>query len=226
MNRFIALSIALSGLVVAGCRGNKSGDPPLHPNLNMDFLQYYKPQEANEWFADHRAARIPPAGTVARITRQPNFAARTVSPTAAVTAPKSADPAFFTGRGPDGRLVDGLPPSVPLTDALLARGEERFGIFCSPCHEKSGYGNGIVVQRGLKVPPPSFHIPRLQAMPVGYFFDVITHGKNTMKPYAGQVQPDDRWAIAAWLRVLQVSQQAAAIDIPEGQRTKIERGAP
>lgn len=224
MNRLIVITAALTGLATAGCRGNKSAEPPVHPNLNMDFQQNYKPQEANNWFPDHRAVRLPPAGTVARITRHPAFEARADAPQG--PAPKSADPAFFTGRGPDGRLIDGLPPSVPLTEALLARGEARYGIYCAPCHEKSGYGHGIIVQRGLKVPPPSYHDPRLQAMPLGYFYDVITHGKNTMKPYAGQIQPDDRWAIAAWVRVLQVSQHAAATDIPDAERAKIERGAP
>ena len=224
MNRLIVI-IALAG-IAGGCRGNKSAEPPVHPNLNMDFQQNYKPQEANTWFPDHRAVRLPPAGAVARSTRVPNFTARTESPNTAVTAAKSADPAFFTGRGADGRLIDGLPPSVPLTEALLERGEARYDIYCAPCHEKSGYGNGIIVQRGLKVPPPSYHDPRLQAMPLGYFYDVITHGKNTMKPYAGQIEPDDRWAIAAWVRVLQVSQHAAATDIPDAERSKIERGAP
>jgi len=223
MKRLIVAFAAL-GAVLGGCRGNKSAEPPVHPNLNMDFQQYLKPQEANPWFNDHRAVRPIPAGTVARIATAPDFNARGITDTSPL--PKSSDPAFFTGRGPDGRLLDGLPPSVPLSDALLTRGEARFAIYCAPCHEASGYGHGIIVQRGLKVPPPSFHDPRLQAMPLGYFFDVITHGKNTMKPYADQVKPDDRWAIAAWLRVLQVSQRAAASDLPEGERTKLERGTP
>lgn len=220
----IAPGVLALALMAAGCRGNKSAEPPVHPNLNMDFQQYFKPQEANPWFPDHRAARPLPAGTVAREVKRAGFDARAGA--ADPGAARTSDAAFFTGRGPDGRLIDGLPASVRLDDALLARGEARFGIYCAPCHEKSGYGQGIIVQRGLKVPPPSFHDPRLQAMPIGYFFDVITHGKNTMKPYAAQVPVDDRWAIAAWLRVLQVSQRAQLSDIPEAERAKIERGAP
>lgn len=219
-----ALAALVGALGLGGCRGNKSAEPPVHPNLNMDFLQYYKPQEANAWFPDHRAARLPPTGTVARVEGTPNFAARAEgSPT---NVARVDDPGFFTGRGEDGRLLEGLPKSVPLTDALLARGEERYDIYCAPCHEKSGYGKGIIVQRGLKVPPPSYHDPRLQAMPLGYFFDVITHGKNTMKSYASQVPADDRWAIAAWVRVLQASQRATSSDVPDAERQKIERGTP
>lgn len=220
----VALAALVGGLGLGGCRGNKSAEPPVHPNLNMDFVQNYKPQEANEWFPDHRAARLPPAGTVAQVGRVPDFNAREAGTPTEMA--RVDDPAFFTGRGADGRLIDGLPKSVPMSDALLARGEQRYDIYCAPCHEKSGYGHGIIVQRGLKVPPPSYHDPRLQAMPLGYFFDVITHGKNTMKPYASQVPPDDRWAIAAWVRVLQVSQRAAATDVPDAERQKIERGTP
>lgn len=204
--RFL-LSAAVAGLALAGCRGNKSAEPPVHPNLNMDFQQNYKPQEENAWFSDKRAVRTLPAGAVAHDRDR-------------------SDVEVNTGRGADGRLLDGLPASVKLDDALLARGEERFGIYCSPCHEKSGYGHGIIVQRGLKVPPPSFHDPRLQAMPLGYFFDVITHGKGTMKPYASQVPVADRWAIAAWLRVLQVSQRAQIADIPDASREQLQRGTP
>ncbi len=220
----LIVALVASTSLMAACRGNKSAEPPVHPVLNMDFQQYYRPAERNDWFPDRRAARPLPAGTVARVASRTNFTARAEAPSAPES--RATDSAFYSGRGPDGRLVDGLPASVPLTDALLERGEARYAIYCAPCHEKSGYGQGIVVQRGLKVPPPSFHDPRLQAMPLGYFFDVITNGKNTMKPYASQIPHDDRWAIAAWLRVLQVSQRATAADVPESERTKIDRGAP
>jgi len=220
---FTGLLMVLGGSTLAGCRGNKSADPPVHPNLNMDFQQSWKPQEQNPWFPDHRAARPLPLGTVLRETKMGAFSARANRD---VHAPKAADPAFFTGRGADGRLLDGLPPSVPLTDALLVRGEARFAIYCAPCHDNGGYGNGMTVQRGLKVPPPSYHDPRLQAMPLGYFFDVVSHGKNTMKPYASQIPVDDRWAIAAWVRVLQLSQRAGLSDVPEAERAPLLRGAP
>lgn len=194
----------------AGCRGNKSKDPPIHPNWNMDDQQYFQAQEDNDWFPDKRAQRPLVAGTVARGLLK-------------------ADDHMFRGRGPDGRLVDELPPSIPLTEDLLARGEQRYDIYCAPCHEKSGLGNGIIAQPGrfqggLLVKPPSYADPRLQAMPLGYFFDVITHGKNTMRPYAAQISVADRWAIAAWVRVLQVSQRATKADIPADEMGKLNSG--
>lgn len=221
--RTLTWTIGLAAALMA-CRGNKSPDPPVHPNPNMDFQQYYRPAVANDWYPDGRSERPIPAGTVARVEHRPSFSARPTAPVAPTSF--TEDPSFYTGRGPDGRLLDGLPESVPLTAELLERGEERYQIFCAPCHAQSGYGDGMIVQRGLKVPPPSYHDPRLQAMPLGYFFDVITYGRNTMKPYAAQLPHDDRWAVAAWMRVLQVSQRAALSDLPEAERQKIERGAP
>lgn len=208
VQRVIAIALAVSGLGLAtGCRGSKSPDPPVHPNLNMDFQAYYKPQEQNAWFPDHRAARDPVAGTVAQ-------------------GYLKADDAFYLGRGTDGRLLDGLPPSVPLDEALLERGEARFAIYCAPCHAKTGYGDGVVAQRGLKVRPANLHQPRLAAMPLGYFFNVITFGKGMMLAHGPQIAPADRWAIAAWVRVLQVSQRADLNDIPESQRATLPGGTP
>lgn len=97
------------------------------------------------------------------------------------------------------------PPDV--TTALLARGRERFGIFCSPCHGLDGYGDGMVVQRGFPA-PPSFHSDRLRASPASHFFDVITRGYGVMYSYAARVPPGDRWAIIAYIRALQLSQHA------------------
>jgi len=197
--------LAAALMLSAGCRGNKSSSPPVHPNPNMDDQQYFQPQEDNDWFPDHRAQRPLVAGTVAQ-------------------GQLKADEAYYQGRGPDGRLLDTLPPGLELSQALLDRGEARFKIYCTPCHEQSGYGKGVIIQRGFAVPPPSFHDPRLTAMPLGYFFDVITHGKNTMRSYAAQVPVADRWAIAAWIRVLQVSQRAQVADIPQAELDTLNSG--
>jgi len=191
------------GLSLGACRGDKSTSPPVHLNQNMDFQQYYKPQEANTWFLDHRASRPTPANTVAR-------------------GGLKTDTELHAGRGADGRLLDGLPSSIAMNDALLARGERQYNVFCAPCHAKTGYGDGTIVERGLKVPPPSYHTANLKAMPLGHFFDVITHGKGTMMPYAAQIKVGDRWAIAAWVRVLQVSQSATLNDVPPAQRANLE----
>lgn len=206
----VAVGLLATLALSAGCRGNKSKDPPIHPNWNMDDQQYFQAQEDNDWFPDHRAQRPLVAGTVARGLLK-------------------ADDHLFRGRGPDGRLVDSLPPSISLTAELLDRGEHRFNIYCAPCHEQSGHGNGIIaqpgrLQAGLQVKPPSYMIPRLEAMPLGYFYDVISNGKNTMRPYAAQIPVEDRWAIAAWVRVLQVSQRAAKADIPPEELAKLPTG--
>ncbi len=203
---FVTFAVALSGALL-GCRGNKSSVPPVHPNQNMDFVQYYDPQEDNAWFPDHRSVRPLPVGTVAQ-------------------GHSKVDAALHKGRGENGRFLDGLPASITLDDALLARGEARYQVYCTPCHAKAGDGQGIVVARGLKVPPPSYFEPRLQAMPLGYIYDVIAHGKNTMKPYASQIPVHDRWAIAAWVRTLQVGHRATLADLPPAERSRLEGATP
>lgn len=110
-----------------------------------------------------------------------------------------------------GALVDEFP--FPVTREVLQRGQDRFNAFCSPCHGRTGLGNGMVVQRGLKV-PPSFHEDRLRTSPVGYYFDVMTNGFGVMQDYRAQVNVKDRWAIAAYIRALQLSQRANLADVP------------
>jgi len=109
----------------------------------------------------------------------------------------------------------------PLTMALLERGQERFRIYCTPCHSELGDGHGMVVQRGFP-PPPSYHIDRLREAPVQHFYDVITHGYGAMYPFADRVQPEDRWAIAAYIRALQRSQSATLEDVPAPQRGALQ----
>ncbi len=104
----------------------------------------------------------------------------------------------------------------PVTAEVLNRGRQRFDIFCAPCHSRLGDGNGMIAQRGFRR-PPSFHIDRLRAAPVGHFFDVITNGFNAMPDYAQQIPARDRWAIIAYIRALQLSQHATPADAPPGQ---------
>jgi mono/diheme cytochrome c family protein len=129
-----------------------------------------------------------------------------------------ADDAFATGKV-NGQFVAELP--VPLNLQLLQRGENRFNIYCAPCHSRTGNGDGIVVRRGFKQ-PPSYQDPRLRAQPIGYFYDVISHGFGQMPDYAAQIQPKDRWAIAAYVRALQVSRHATVAAVPEGDRPKLD----
>ncbi len=163
----------------------------------------YEPLEASPLFADGAASRTPVEGTVARGHLQ-------------------EDEPFATGIGPDGQLAPALP--VPITRELLARGRDRFDVFCSPCHDRVGSGRGMIVRRGFKQ-PATFHSDRLRASPPGYFFDVITNGFGQMSSYAAQVPPADRWAIVAYLRALQLSQHAPAALLSAGDREELARAA-
>jgi mono/diheme cytochrome c family protein len=160
-----------------------------------------KPLRGSVMFPDGRSARPFVVGTVARGSLR-------------------EDQAYFAGRTGDGFVTE-LP--VKVTPELLQRGQERFGIFCAPCHGRTGGGNGMVVQRGFKA-PPSYHTDRLRAMPVGYIYDVATNGFGAMAGYAAQVPPADRWAIVAYVRVLQYSQHAPLADLPGAGRNELEKG--
>ncbi len=131
------------------------------------------------------------------------------------------DAAFYTGKNGNVEL-DTLP--FPLTKQVLDRGQERYDIFCAPCHDRTGSGFGMIVRRGYRQ-PPSYHIDRLREAPIGHFFDVMTNGFGAMPDYRAQLAPRDRWAIAAYVRALQLSQHASAADIPAGDRDKLSQPA-
>jgi mono/diheme cytochrome c family protein len=117
--------------------------------------------------------------------------------------------------------MDKPAPAPPVTLALLQRGQERYRIYCTPCHSELGDGRGMVVQRGFPA-PPSYHIDRLRAAPVQHFYDVMTNGYGAMYSFADRVVPEDRWAIAAYIRVLQHSQDASLADVPPDQRGTLQ----
>src|SRR5262249_15239466 len=127
------------------------------------------------------------------------------------------DEFFYTGKIA-GKEADVFP--YPVTEAMFRRGRERFDIYCAPCHDRAGRGEGLVVRRGFR-PPPSLHIDRLRQAAAGHFFDVMTHGVGAMQGYAEQVPPEDRWAIAAYIRALQLSQHANLSDVPENERRRL-----
>jgi mono/diheme cytochrome c family protein len=131
------------------------------------------------------------------------------------------DAAFFSGKTGTAE-VDALP--FPLTAEVLDRGENRFNIYCTPCHDTTGSGNGMIVRRGYRQ-PPSFHIDRLRQVPIGHFYDVMTNGFGAMPDYRAQVAPRDRWAIAAYVRALQLSQHASASDLTPDDREKLSQPA-
>ena len=155
----------------------------------------YVPLRASTFFADGLSARAPVAGTVARGTM-------------------NEDTLLSTGKvGAEDATV--FPFAVD--EKVVRRGQERYDIFCSPCHARTGNGDGMVVQRGYRQ-PPSLHLDRLRTAPVGHYFDVITNGFGAMPDYAAQIRPEDRWAIAAYIRALQLSAHAALTDVPADQR--------
>lgn len=191
--RTVGLSSLLGAVVVAviGCQGRPSADPPIHVNPNMDIQPKYKAQSKSEFFVNSSTMRIPPAGTVA--------------------VGELREGAYYTGRDEKGNLVKTSPVAVSLE--ILHRGQERFNIYCSPCHGQTGVGNGIVVKRGY-LPPPTFHSDLMRKNPDGHFFDVMTNGIRNMASYKSQVSVEDRWAIVAYIRALQRSQYASLEDVP------------
>jgi mono/diheme cytochrome c family protein len=163
----------------------------------------YKPFRESDFFPDRRAARPFVPGTVARGTLR-------------------EDTLLYTGKLASGAFTDKMP--MPVSAELLERGRVEYQTFCAPCHARTGTGDGMIVQRGFKK-PFSFHIPRLRLMPVGYFFDVITNGFGAMSDYAAQVRVEERWAIAAYVRALQLSQYAPLELAPEAKRAELEAAA-
>lgn len=159
---------------------------------NMHDTPATKAYDASQFFEDGAGMRTPPANTVSR-----EFG--------------NIDQGFLTGINTDGSIVSELP--VELTPALLQRGQERYDIFCAVCHNYDGTGAGMAVQRGFPA-PGSLHAPHLQAVPLGYFVQVITNGFGRMYAYDSRVPPGDRWAITAYIKALQLSQNASADDLP------------
>jgi len=137
------------------------------------------------------------------------------------TVPRDAgDPSSVLLTGKEGEaFVDTFP--LALSPELMARGHERYDIYCSPCHGLAGYGDGMIVARGYRQ-PPSFHTDQLRSRPNGYLYDVITNGFASMPPYKAQIKPEDRWAIVAYVRALQVSQNASLADVPQDERAKLD----
>jgi mono/diheme cytochrome c family protein len=204
----IAVLVALSLVplaLIARARVSDSPLPRLHLVPDMDSQAKFKPQSANPMFADTRAARPAIAGTVAR-------------------GGLDAGEAFATGRAGD-EWVSAFP--LALTEPLLRRGQERYGIYCAPCHGLSGYGDGPVsvradrLQEGTWTPPSSFHSELVQGRPVGQLYNTIANGIRNMPAYGAQIPVEDRWAIVAYVRALQRSQHARLADVPAELRGQL-----
>jgi mono/diheme cytochrome c family protein len=193
---FIAFATAASGCF----RERPSEKPPIHLVPDMDNQPKYKAQEENKFFDDGSAMRQPVPGTVAR-------------------GQLREDAVYFTGLDENGDTVSTSPVKTEMQ--LLTRGQERFNLYCSPCHGRAGDGQGIMLSRGY-VPPPTFHSDRMRDLPDGYIFDVISNGVRNMPSYRQQIPVEDRWAIIAYFRALQRSQHATIEDIPQEQRPNLK----
>lgn len=197
----LVILLATATLFVGCYRGRPSQKPPVHLIPDMDSQPKYDTQEASGFFEDGSTMRLPVEGTVA-------------------VGHLDNDSPYYRGKNDNGSFVAKTP--VPITLPLLKRGRERFNIYCSPCHSRVGDGNGIVVKRGY-LPPPTFHSDRLRDVEDGYIFNVITNGIRNMPSYSHQVPVSDRWAIVAYVRALQRSQNAKLADVPVELKEKITK---
>ena len=179
---------------LSGCRQDMQNQPK------------FIPLRSSEFFPDHRSARNPVPGTVPRLDN-------------ATLDREQLDPSSYYLTGKHGKTFGNDLP-FPLTHEIMARGQNRYNIYCTPCHARVGDGNGMIVQRGFKH-PPSFHEQRLRNAPIGYFYDIMSNGLGAMPDYTAQVKPADRWAIAAYIRALQLSQHAAESDVAAAERGKL-----
>ena len=169
---------------------------------DMQDQPKYIPLRPSGFFADGRSARPQPEGTIAR-------------------GHLNDDALFYTGKGADGKFADLFP--FPVTKEVIERGQNRFNVYCSPCHSRLGDGDGMIPRRGFRR-PPSYHTDQVRQQPAGYFFDVVTNGFGAMQGYAAQVPPRDRWAMVAYIRALQLSRNATLSDVPPEARPQLEQG--
>lgn len=225
---------------MAGCRQDMHDQPRYEP---------LEPIESIGSITDGRASRPLVEGTVARgsldndpyllasksggaqsggsqsgLSSAPNLSEQ--SPSAQVDANIGGQGMTVGAQSAQGQSGQGFSDTFPfpVTEEVMNRGEERYNIFCSMCHDRTGNGYGMVVRRGYRK-PPSFHEDRLRQAPAGYFFDVITNGFGAMPDYSASITPRDRWAIVAYLRALQLSQRATVADVPPEEQGKLNQGA-
>jgi mono/diheme cytochrome c family protein len=188
ISRYLAFSGLTAILLLAGCRQDMQDQPKMVSQRGSDF------------FADHRGARPQVLDTVAR-------------------GQLHEDSYFYTGvvQGPNGyrQELDQMPSEIPVTLDVLERGQERFNVYCTPCHSRVGNGLGEIVQRGFK-PAGNLHDQVRLSQPLSHYFYVMTHGYGAMPDYSAQLPPADRWAVAAYIRALQLSQAAKPTDAPSG----------
>ncbi|HYP17700.1 MAG TPA: cytochrome c [Opitutus sp.] len=185
---------------ILGFRGTNFTRPPMDvfPEWAFPGMKYqpkYKPQRESAFFADGRTDRPVPAHTVSR-------------------EPLRNDDALFAGRGANGEFIRGFPTGITVDQAFMARGHHQYQIYCAPCHGALGDGNGITKQYGMGA-TPTYHDDRLRQVPEGEIYNVITHGKGNMLPYADKLAPDDRWAVVLYVRALQRAQMGTVAEVTD-----------
>lgn len=190
-------------LFLTGCfRGSKFEDPPIHLNPNMDNQPKYRSLEESYFFEDGSTMRKPIEGTVA-------------------VGRYNEDVSFISGKNKDGNYVADNP--IILTREILDRGQDRYNIYCAPCHSQVGNGKGIVTQYDYPVIPGNFHDNRIRNQPDGEMFNTITYGLRSMPAYGYQLKTEDVWAVVHYVRALQRSQNASFDDLPNIEKEKMKK---
>lgn len=215
LGRRIALICCALGLLSA-CRGEPSRKPPIHLNRNMDLQDKYKPQRVSTLFKDGRAMRPQVAKTVGRELLATAYGVSIPGLEKHDDRYLREDDAYWRGLNADGTPVAQIPSSITVDQKLMARGQERYNIYCAPCHGSAGYGNGTVNEKVGGLGVPSYHQDKYRSYEAGKIYGVIANGAGRMMGYKHQIPAPDRWAIVAYVRALQRSQ----LGYPEDQAAK------
>lgn len=201
MQRLLAFGLLLA-LVVTGCRGHQSERTPIHPLLGMDFQEKFQAQSYNPLFEDKATMRKPDSGTVAR-------------------GHLEEDSELHAGRTEEGEYVESVP--IEVNREVLERGQDKYEVYCTPCHGRTGAGDGIIMREDYGyTPASSYHSDRLREVSDGYMYDVIANGVRNMPGYGQQIPVRDRWAIVTYIRALQRSQNASADELPDDVARRFE----
>ncbi len=196
-----ALLVVLT-ISIAGFRGRRSTKPPVEVFPDMDRQAKYKPELESKFFADGRVDRPLPPGAVPRgrtVAADPDYLRQ--------------DDFLYRGKTANGKFARGFPPELVLNEQFMARGRERYTIYCAPCHGALGDGQGVTRGYGM-VTTASYQDDRIRQMTEGEIFNTITNGKNTMNSYADKLSPGDRWAVIAYVRALERARHGSVADVP------------
>ncbi len=206
---YVTAFLVVLVISIAGFRGRLSTKPPIEVFPDMDRQAKYKPEMESRFFADGRVDRPLPAGVVAR-GRTPSLDPDYLR----------ADDFLYRGKTADGQFARGFPPQLVISERFMARGRERYTIYCAPCHGALGDGQGVTRGYGM-VTTASYQDDRIRQMPEGEIFNTITNGKNTMFPYADKLVPEDRWAVIAYVRALERARHGTVADVPADHKADL-----